>query len=331
MGLLKKNLIFFIVIVLCLAAFGVGAYLTYTQYQAAIKAEGHLANVESQLRALLQQDPAPAAANVAAAEENLRQLTASLAQIRDQLQAQTPLDTSADGVSVIAGIQQYITNFQLLTARHKNADGDAVAIQTPDNFAFGFEQYITEGQVPADAARASQLDKQRQILSYLLTQLIASDPHSIEAVSREVLEAGPAAEQKGFEIAPDISARVPGAIDTMAFSLTFRGYTDSLRRFLNRLARFELPIVVRSIQVSRPAVAKKPAANKRGNPATSFFDIFGQEEAAGATPAAGAVADTAAVEQKPVIEENVSEFTIILEFIEVILPEANSRELSDPA
>jgi len=194
-----------------------------------------------------------------------------------------------------------------------------------------FDQYITEGQVPADAARASQLDKQRQILSYLLTQLIAADPQSIEAVSREVLEAGTEAEQKGFRITPDVSARVSGAIDTMAFSLTFRGYTDSLRRFLNSLARFELPIVVRSIQVSRPVVAEKPAAKKRRNQVANLFDFFGQEEVPAATPGAGAAADPAAPEQKPVIEENVSQFTIILEFIEVILPDTNTRELSDPA
>jgi hypothetical protein len=50
---------------------------------------------------------------------------------------------------------------------------------------------------------------------------------------------------------------VPGAINTLAFGLTFTGYTDSLRELLNNLAKFDLPFVVRSIEVERPQVVAR--------------------------------------------------------------------------
>jgi hypothetical protein len=331
MGFLKKNLIFCIAVILCLAAFVGGAFLSYTQYSGVKKAGSNLSSVEAQLNSLLNRNPAPSEVNVAASQENLNQLKASLAEIRDDLQSESTLNTSEDGVSVTAGIQQYISKFQRETARHKNEVGEAARIKTPDNFAFGFEQYISEAPVPQGAEKVSQLDKQRQILSYLLTQLISAGPQSIEAVKREVLEGGSESAQKGFLIASAVSARVPGAIDTMAFSLTFRGYTDSLRQFLNSLARFDLPIVVRSIQVTRPSGSETVVAPPRRNKPASFLDFFDDEDspaAAGNSPSGN---QPPAEAQKPVIEENVSQFTVILEFIEVVLSDANTQEVPDPA
>ncbi len=128
-----------------------------------------------------------------------------------------------------------------------------------------------------------------------------------------------------FSIDPAVSARVPGAIDTLAFSITFRGYTDALREFLNRLAQFELPIVVRSVEVERPSGSETVVAPPRRNEPEDIFARFGGEESE-AQPdrneGQGPV---------PVIEENISEFTVLLEFIEVVLPETQTQEDSDPA
>jgi hypothetical protein len=331
MGFLKKNLIFCIIVTLCVAVFFGGAFLTFTQYNKVNKAGSDLVSVEAQLKSMLNRNPAPSEGNVAASQENLNQLKLSLAEIRDDLLPESTLNTSEDGVSVTAGIQQYISKFQRETARNKNEAGEAAQIKTPDNFAFGFEQYISEAPVPQGANKVSQLDKQRQILSYLLTQLISAAPQSIQAVKREVLEGASASANKGFLIAPAVSARVAGAIDTMAFSLTFSGYTDSLRQFLNSLARFDLPIVVRSIQVSRPSGSETVVAPPRRNNATNFLDLFGQENFETATGNSPAGNQPAAEAQKPVIEENISQFTVILEFIEVVLADANTPVVPDPA
>ena len=123
---------------------------------------------------------------------------------------------------------------------------------------------------------------------------------------------------ESFQIKDAISARVPGAIDTLAFQLSFTGYTDSLRIFLNNLAKFDLPIVVRSVDVQRPNKSKSTTDAITGNNLDSIFGAF-----------AASNDDEAPEEaQKPVISENISTFTVVLEFIEIVLP---SNLVSDNA
>ena len=97
--------------------------------------------------------------------------------------------------------------------------------------------------------------------------------------------------------------------------MTFTAYTDSLRSFLNDLAKFDLPIVVRSIEVTRPTGSQTTAAPARGNNLDAIFGAFGGQGEADAPKEA----------QKPVISENISTFTVTLEFIEIVLP-ADSAE-----
>lgn len=332
MSFLKKNLLLCIVAAVCVAAFLAGVYMALAEYRAIKDARRSLASAESQLSSLHNADPVPTEENLAAAEKNLAELQAALADIREDLRSDSEMSTSKDGVSVMAGIQQYISKFQKQTAAHKNEFGEAAPIETPDNFAFGFGQYIDEASVPADGPRASLLDKQRQILNYLITQLIQAGPQSIDKVLREILEAQEGDSGKNaFTINPAISARVPGAIDTMAFSITFSGYTDSLREFLNSLASFEWPIVVRSIEVTRPSGSETVVAPPRRDNAANIFDLFAEDDASAGTEDSSPETGLTAEEQKPVIEENISQFTVILEFIEVILPDTQTQEVSDPA
>lgn len=320
MSFIKKNLLFCVVVAFCIVAFIGGGFLAFKGAGDAEKAQRSLSAADAKLNSLLSANPALTADNVAAAELNVAELQAALAEIREGLQSGAALTTSDDGVSVIAGIQQFISRYQKATAENKNDADQIVSIATPSEFAFGFKRYLKEVPVPEDSAKVSLLDKQRQILSYLLTQLILAGPQSIDAVEREILEDD---KQDGFLIDAAISARVPDAIDTLAFSLTFSGYTDSLRDFLNSLARFELPIVVRSIAVKRPSGSETVIASTGRKNEDNIFALFGG-------------GDTAAQEiesewPKVVIEENISQFTVILEFIEVVLPDTQNQEVSDPA
>lgn len=330
MSFLKKNLLLCIFAAFCVAVFVGGVYMALAEYGAVKDARRSLNTAETQLNSLLQADPAPTEDNLAVAENNLDELQNAIEEIREELQSGSDLETSDDGVSVIAGIQQYISKFQEEVETHENEEGEAAPIETPDNFAFGFEQYIDEATVPEDPDKIALLDKQRQILRYLLTQLTMASPHSIDVVQREVTESRDG-DREAFSIDPAISARVPGAIETMAFSLTFNGYTDALREFLNRLARFELPIVVRSIEVTRPSGSETVTAPpRRDTEEDEIFDLFGDDESSEeeVDPTANLPAED---EQKPVIEDNVSEFTVILEFIEVVLPDATTQDVPDPA
>jgi len=332
MGLLKKNLTFTVVVVVSLFVFIAGAYLAYAESSQIDKAKQKISSAESQLNNMRFADPAPTDENVAASQQNVDQLQSVLKQIRDDLQRGARLDLSDDGIGVMAGIQQYISEYRRKAAAHIGENGEPAPIALPNGFGFGFEQYLKEATMLDDAKLIPVLDQQRQILSYLLNQLYKSDPASIESIQRELLEQKTAASSrsgasntgdKGFKIKPAVSAKVPGAIDTLAFSLTFTGYTNTLREFLNELTKFDLPIVVRSIEVKRPSgqstIAAAPTQN---NNLDAIFGVFG-----GRANTAQAEPEEA---QKPIITENISTFTIVLEFIEIVLP-ANAAQAVNAA
>ncbi len=329
MSFIKRNLVFCIFAAIAVLIFLGGCYLAFDASGQADAASKTLAETEQQYRSLADSDPAPSSENVERSEENVEALAKQLASIREDLQSGSRISTSTDGIEVIAGVQQYISTMQRKASAHTNDRGEPDEIVTPDDFAFGFERYRERATPPDDPAKIAQLDKQRQILAYLMNQLVAADPEGIEAVERELVEVPRAdsddrrdRERSGFTINPAVSARVPGAIDTLAFEITFTGRTNSLRALLNQLARFEMPIVVRSIEVDRPAgggATTAPAAG--GNDLDALFGGDGDGEDAGAEEP---------VRADPVVEDIVSRFTLVLEYIEIVLPdEDDSSEAAD--
>ncbi|MDQ8208656.1 Amuc_1100 family pilus-like protein [Coraliomargarita sp. SDUM461003] len=318
MGFLKKNLTFTIVVVICLLAFGAGAYLAFAESGKIDQAKQKITSAESQLNGLRMADPAPSKANVEASEGNVTQLVAELEKIREDLERGARIAASTDGIGVMAGIQQFIAEYRRKAATHVDENDIESPIELPADFGFGFEQYVDDASPLEDPEKIKVLDMQRHILGYLLDRLYDANPVSIQSVKREVLEQAPLAsnakgKDQGFRIEAPVSARVPGAIDTLGFSLSFTGYTSSLRSFLNDLAKFDLPIVVRSIEVERPTGQKAPAA--RSNNANNLDAIFG---AFGGN--ADAEPEPAEVTKKLVISENTSTFTVVLEYIEIVLP-----------
>jgi len=318
MGLFKKNPAFCVFCVVAVLVFAAGAALVVMESGKLAKSKQQVASANSQINGLLQADPAPTPANVQAAQQNAAALSAKLLSIRENLQRGSRLTISNDGTRVMSGLQKYISNYRRQVASHKNAAEVAAPIQIPADFAFGFEKYLKTTNISEDSNIVPQLDKQRQVLSYILNQLIAADPAGIQAVEREIL-GEPTSETSGFEINPAISARVPGAIDTLAFRVTFTGYTPTLRKFLNNLAQFDLPIVVRSVTVDRPASNAKTAKAKKSK-ASSIDDIFGAFAGSSSSAEAAPVAN-----QTPVISETESSFTVTLEFIEIILPSSSEE------
>ena len=323
MGLFKKNPGFCICCVVAVLVFAGGSALVVMESGKLSKSKKQVASADSQIKGFLYAAPAPTPENVQAAKQNADELSAKLLSIREDLQRGSRLTISNDGARVMSGLQKYISNYRRQVAKHQAADGEAAPIQVPDDFAFGFEKYLIETDISEDPSLVPLLDKQRQVLSYILNQLIASDPAGIQAVERELLKVTAAEKSSGFEINPAISARVPGAIDTLAFRVTFTGYTPALRKFLNNLAQFDLPIVVRSVEVDRPTTSGKAAEAKKAKASNidDIFSVFG-----GASSDSVAPTDApATANQTSVISEIESSFTVTLEFIEIILP-SNSEE-----
>lgn len=315
MGSIKKNLTFTITVGVCVLVFAAGVYMAIKESNKISEAKQEISMAETQLNNFRFADPAPTEENVIASEKNLAELDGKLQKIREVLERGARITASRDGIGVTAAIQQYISEYQRKAARytHKDSAGEEQPIQLPEKFGFGFEQFLGVTATLEDSDMCGMLDKQRQILSYLIDKLYESKPHGLVSVKRELLEKKSAdAGQNDFQIDSAITARVPGAIDAIGFSLSFTGYTESLRNFLNQLRKFDLPIVVRSIEVERPTGASTFVAPVNN----SLDDIFGGF--GGGLTSVPAQPD---VEEKPVISENVSTFTVVVEFIQVILPE----------
>lgn len=318
MGPIKKNLTLVIVAVVCVLVFAAGAYMAVAESNSISKAKQKISSAEMQLNNFRFADPAPTEENVIASEKNLADLDKELKKLRDVLERGARLNTSADGIEVTAAIQQYISEYQRKAAANFYVDSKGIEqpIQLPNNFGFGFESYQGATDTLENSESTGQLDKQRQILSYLIDKLYESKPHSLVSVKRELLEEkGDDSGKNGFRVDQAITAKVPGAIDAMGFSVSFTGYTDSLRNFLQQLRKFDLPIVVRSIEVERPAGANTVVAPDDNN----LDDIFGGFGGASTSPT------EPFKEQKAVVTQNVSTFTVVVEFIQVTLITADKN------
>lgn len=277
--------------------------LTFFESKKLSETKLQVESADGQVKDLMYANPAPTEKNIRAAEKNLEELQGRLQSIHQELQEGAYLNASNDGVSVISSILRYISEYKKRVENHVDINGVSAPIKVPEEFAFGFERYYKTTIIP-EGEIVPKLDKQRQILSYIFDKLIAADPTSIQSVKREDFES-PSDKETGFKIDPAISARVPDAIDTLAFQITFTGYTPTLRKFLNSLAYFELPIVVRSVEVDRVE------SNSQSN-ASRTFNFVSNGNA----------------NKIPVISEIESVFTVTLEFIEVVGPSNPEKDLS---
>ena len=189
-----------------------------------------------------------------------------------------------------------------------------------EDFAFGFDRFKLESKVPDDPKEIAMLDKQRDILDFLISELFATHPTGISSIKRQTakqLEDNDFDDYYGdasiFNIGSSVTSRVEGAIDTIAFQISFSGKTNTLRGFLNRLAEFKRPIVVRSINVSRPNESIKTRFNDTDEDLQSLtseeLEKLKAEES-----------------RKPIVTQNLSDFTLTLEYIEIVLPEDESQE-----
>lgn len=197
------------------------------------------------------------------------------------------------------------------------ANGMAAGVLMRPDERFGFSAYVNEGP---DPELIRSVYRQRRIVEYLLAALFPARPRTLVSVQREDPRTvgkssestpargapaapprpAPAGSDTGagseiFTIDPQVSARTPGYVDTMAFRITFTGQTSSLRGFMNALAVPEIPLVVRSVEV-------EPLRGDTG----------------GATPASRANREPAqASTNRAIVADNESRFVVTIELFEV--------------
>lgn len=332
MGFFKQNPLFSGLVALFLLLFIAGVVFIFMASGSASDAKKAFARAESSYRSALALNPAATPANLQASEENVEKLAKALeAQVATTkgsapfIISQTPPTTEAAMLFQLEAFKEQFTKDAAMVVPFGKSD-DEPGIGLPEDFNFGFSRFLEEGD-PPPTEFIPIVFEQKEILAYLLRKLYDSKPNSIESVQREMKEEViPAETQPGtasannrpsrdrlkkdeFEVGK-ISAQVPGAIETLGFRIVFTGYTQSLRLFLKQLEEFELPLVVRSVEVE-PFQEQVTLADKKDD-ADNPFAIFGveteeptQEELEAAT--------------EPLIEDILSQFTVVVEHIQVLV------------
>lgn len=338
---LKKYPVFAgLIAVLALTLAGEG-WCLWERYVAATAAAKQVREREDQLRLLAETVPAPTAAVAEQVAQDLARTEAALAAMQAALQGRGPV---AERLHKARNPERRtdaffdIASFVERTRDRARRSGVAVA----DNEMFSFSLYTHTGPEPELMPAVFQ---QRQIVQYLAEALIDARPRQLVSLHREQpltaqqkaaraqaeadaassgsAPAAPEATEENtapdlFLIEPRLSARVPGFVDTQAYRLTFIGHSATLRAFLNKLATFELPLVVRLVEVNAlsgedeanavaPAAADKPEA---------------------ATPAPSAEPRPAA--PVPLVPRSLSKFIVTLEYIELVANAAKPAAVETP-
>ena len=320
MELFKKHILFFSGISVCTVALIVGLVFSVIAALDLSKESNSFNRAEKKLNRSLVASPSPVNKNVISSDLNVLKLSEKLQAIRAELERGEEVKASIDGVRVAAGIQQYISKYTALAKSHETKYGPA-PIEIPQDFAFGFDRFKLESKVPEDQDEIAMLDKQRDILDFLIGELYATHPNAILSVKRQSARQS---ENKAFddyygdssifEIGTSVTSKVEGAIDTIPFEISFSGKTNTLRDFLNRLVEFKRPIVVRSINVSRPNESIKRKLYEETDEELQYLTPEEIEKL------------KEKEKRDPIVTENTSEFILTLEYIEIILPEDLSLE-----
>lgn len=274
---------------------GIGVYL---QFRAARVAHLRLQRARGELRAIEKIQP-PVTREVAAEiDADLANTLEALTRLRTEL---TPVGKTADAFHNTPAPAQRTDGFFDIAAfverMREHATRRGVRLKQEEHF--GFADYVHSGPEPDEL---STVFRERFVMEYLLGALFEARPQQLLSVQRERRStAGTRSTGRSppratlasadyFEWSPQVSARRPNVIEGFALQVSFIGQTVSLRTLLNQLAEFELPLVVRAVEVERV--------------------VASADERASAVAGAEVIA--------PLVPRTLSRFTVIVELIELV-------------
>jgi len=315
---LKKNLLFTIVIVLLAGALAAEIFYVLGRRAKATEAEQQfMAKVEEYQR-LTGKNILPYDRNVALTQAEIDLQIERATEYRNSLlgreemraRFESPPPNRADAFFDIAS---FVEDYRV--------KADQAGVELGANEFFGFGAFSTSGP---DEARIPEVYRQRLIVAYILDRLFQSRPVSLGAIVREG-EARAAAQPGrgaleptttgGFRLGSGQSLATPGLAETTAFQVTFTGRTGTLRSFLNSLAEFDLPVVVRHIDVTTTGVQATDQQPTGAEP----------RRGRGRAVDTGPARETGEAEEAPPREENIliipetlATFTVSLEYLDVL-------------
>jgi len=304
MNLLKQNPLFGALLLFLAATLTLEGWLWSRYYRESHRAFAALAETKRERDRLAAQSPALSEANEQAIVQDLANTRKTLATLHSALAGREGGAIElppARSIDLFFDVAAFVEKSRALAARAQ--------VATKPDERFGFATHAHEGP---GAELVSAVLQQRIVGQYLVEALLEARPRSLLSVQRErpltaaqragryqptqagagppiapVASGGQA--EDFFEFNPAFSVRVPGQVDSEAFRLEFTGQTPALRTFLNTLAAFQLPVIVRSVEVE-PLVAEEPVD----------------------TPVSASSESGAPV---PLVAQNVSRFAVVVEYV----------------
>ena len=351
MSFYRKNPLFATVLTLTgVVVVGEFAFI-YERYAASRAAAQRFEQRKVDLQAMAQLTPPPKREIAAQIEGDLAKSQAALAAMQAELKGKGAAGERIRNAKVPTARTDAYFDLASWIEKTREAAAAAEVSVRPEAARFGFAAYANEGPVQE---HIEPVFRQRQIAQYLLDLLIEAGPRTLFSVKRERTitkaerEARAAALANGetpadpvadigedspdyFAIDPRVTARVPGYVDTTPFRFVFTGQTSALRTFLNRIASFELPILVREVEVE-PATADEAAEQENGKETTATVETNGRaatgpsvvlavdESAPNAVAAKPAPkpSSSRASASVPIVPKPLSKFTVTVEFIELV-------------
>lgn len=366
MSLRRKNPLFVGALTLCgVIALG-ELYLVYERWSASRQATAKLQQRQTDLMGMASLMPPPSREVATAIEEDLARAQRALASMQAELKGKGATAEKLRAAKVpTARTDAYFDLATYVERMRDLARKNQVAVRAEAS-RFGFAAYANEGP---EVERIEPVFRQRQIAQYLVESLLEARPNALLVVKREATlskaerearDAAIAAAAENaaagqtvdasalpempladgpdyFAIDPRASARVPGFVDTEAFRFVFTGQTAALRTFLNKLATFELPVLVREVEVE-PASAEDmieapvedsaaAAPVEQAAPDAAPSIVLSVEPTDAAAPAAKAPAPKAApraprITSTPIVAKPMSKFTVTVEYVSLVPPAA---------
>ena len=293
----KKNFGFNLLLIALAVSFVVGCAFAYLAYRGGASSALLLKRARIDQGALLQGHAfvagSPAVSlnedNVAKAADDVKALETHLGSLRMAVAGNPELaikgKPSANSAELSALLRESVDGWRKLAA------DNGIKLSQTDPTAFGFHRYI-HNQGTSPKREFQKVDQQRQVIDFLVRQLVDSRPPGspllFESVDREAVETfvlipegKPGAGTYGPE--PDgardlvdefVAARTferRDLVESTSFRVRFVAYTPTLRTFVNKIRNSGRPLVISSIDVgvATPEAQKLLASTAALVPAAS--------------------------------------------------------------
>jgi len=283
-------------LLLCLA----GAVITYRAFDSADVAKAKLDDTLKNLQSVYHRDPFPCATNIWTVKTDNQKLEDWNQAMVDKLRSESVVVATNDLTP--SGFIDRLTVMRNELVKLSLANGDKVF---PDNFAFGFDQYLISSSMP-HPDNVPTLALQLLMVDALMRQILASHVASLSQIDRTIFEnsgsgsaspgasASPGRHRHGAEPAapsPAVAhapASPSSSYPKQHFTIAFEASESALDEVLNRLASMPLFVVVTDLEIHRlergllaPPERTAGADNKTTAPAAGTAPT-------GAAPAASA-------------------------------------------